>query len=150
MFVLGIAVTYFLGTRVNSLLPDLERVLDYLPAEADAERFRQLVLKATPHEGETLGILERLLFFATFWVGGYGFVLAGAWLAFKVASKWESWQHIDKETLIPNDPLAETTFRHAWFTHLLMRFQIGSIANILCAVAGMLVGRFFEAAIRGS
>jgi hypothetical protein len=61
------------------------------------DRFLERSVTAEPtigwHEagggGKQLGVIERLLFFSSFWLGEYA--IAGGWLVFKAAGKWAAW-----------------------------------------------------------
>jgi hypothetical protein len=90
--------------------------------------------------GPDLGVLERLLFFAAAWLDAY--VIAGAWLAFKVAAKWAAWQHIAKLPPALKDE-DDRKYMHARFqlsSNLLGRFLNGTLYNIFCAGMGCVVG----------
>jgi hypothetical protein len=87
--------------------------------------------------GKQLGVLERLLFFASFWLSDY--TLAGGWLAFKVAGKWAAWQHVIK---IPeSEPLRERTLLSS---RLLGRFLNGTLYNGLCAAVGTISAQWLS------
>lgn len=92
--------------------------------------------------GNELGILERLLFFVSAWLGQY--VIAGGWLTFKAAAKWASWQHITKvpETLKEegSDERKYMDARRRLSSRLLGRFLNGTLYNIFCAGVGWGVG----------
>jgi hypothetical protein len=90
--------------------------------------------------GKQLGVLERVLFFGSLWIGRYE-VVAG-WLAFKVAAKWASWQHITRmpEQIFPNDVTKDIEIKRKVGSCVLGRFLNGTIYNILCAVIGWVVG----------
>jgi hypothetical protein len=90
--------------------------------------------------GSDLGLLERLLFFAALWQDAH--VIAGAWLAFKVAAKWAAWQHIAKipETFQGEDDKKYLQARFLLSSNLLGRFLNGTLYNIFCAGVGWLCG----------
>jgi hypothetical protein len=98
--------------------------------------------------GARLGHLERLLFLISFWAGAY--LLAAGWLAFKVASKWYSWQHI---VHVPKDLAGlDLAARHAWASRTTTRFLIGTLYNVLAGITGASValwwaGRLFSRGI---
>jgi hypothetical protein len=48
------------------------------------------VMLMTPG-GVHVGNIEWVLFFAAFWISG-GWAVAASWLAFKLASKWDTWK----------------------------------------------------------
>ena len=113
------------------------------PSEALTQKWDTLTKDADVAKGGWwLGHFERLLFFAAAWLGSHE-IIAG-WLAFKVASKWAVWSSIisvpDKLTGV--DELDYLIARHRWGSQRLMSFLVGTIANVLVAFAGMLIGRF--------
>jgi hypothetical protein len=65
----------------------------------------------------------------------------GAWLAFKVAAKWNSWTHIIKiqvkDTKIGIDELEYLGLRNKLATAVAQKFLIGTMGNILAAAVGM-------------
>jgi ABC-type multidrug transport system permease subunit len=65
----------------------------------------------------------------------------GAWLAFKVAAKWESWTNIVKfnEKLENKDDFEYLKLRNNLATSVLQRFLIGTILNILIAFIGIVI-----------
>src|SRR5262249_26459559 len=92
--------------------------------------------------GKQLGVLERVLFFGSLWIGRYE-VVAG-WLAFKVAAKWASWQHITRmpETIFPSDVAKDMEIKRVVSARVLGRFLNGTLFNILCAAIGWVVSNF--------
>jgi hypothetical protein len=88
--------------------------------------------------GQQLGVLERLLFFASFLLGEY--TIAGGWLVFKAAAKWAAWQHIAR---LPDsgDSLAVQD-RISTSSRLLGRFLNGTLYNALCACMGVVAANF--------
>lgn len=75
----------------------------------------------------------------------------GLWLAFKLASKWQSWQGImrlpevasvDDQATKPS--LERTAARNRWSSWILSRWMLGNLANIVAAVIGL--GAAFAAA----
>lgn len=84
-----------------------------------------------------LGIVERVLYFACIVMGAQT-ALAGL-LAFKVASKWAVWQHIEKvpETFSEDASHFENwKARDALATRYLQEFMIGTFGNLLVALTG--------------
>ena len=130
----GILVTAFLGLLCGPFL-HFSVTVD-IPKEFEAWKSAQ-----KDGGGSDLGLLERLLFFAAFWLDAH--VIAGAWLAFKVAAKWAAWQHIQK---IPassswNDDRKYLNTRFYLSSNVLGRFLNGTIYNIFCAGVGCLCGK---------
>jgi hypothetical protein len=90
--------------------------------------------------GKQLGVLERVLFFGSLGLGRYE--VAAGWLAFKVAAKWASWQHITRmpDKIFPNDVARDVEYKNMVGSRVLGRFLIGTLYNILCAAIGWIVG----------
>jgi hypothetical protein len=119
----GILVTAFLGLFCGRFLEI--SVIAKLPDEFEARKSLQ-----GEGEGPDLGLLERLLFFAAVWMDAH--VIAGAWLAFKVAAKWVAWEHIVKlpETLKYEDDRKYMYARLQLSSNLLGRFLSGTRAVV--------------------
>jgi len=132
---LGAIVIVFVGGSVVGLI--LTRIAPWTgvkPPEGVPTEKWQEILGGNPPAAKWLGILESLL--------AYGSILAfdknatlvvGGWLAFKVASKWESWQNISRvpESL---DDVSEVDFlraRRQWSTTLYLRFLVGTLLNLM-------------------
>jgi hypothetical protein len=110
------------------------------------ECFLRKSVKAQPeigsHEagggGKQLGTLERILFFGSFLLAEYS--IAAGWLAFKVAAKWASWQHVVR---IPDNDLDPgLKERITLSSRLLGRFLNGTLYNGLCAYVGVAIVQF--------
>jgi hypothetical protein len=123
---LGLLCEPFLSVSVTVELPDEFKA--YEPTRKTG---------GGPHRG----VLERLLFFAAVWRDAY--VIAGAWLAFKVAAKWAAWQHIAKlpATLKDEDERKYMQARYRLSSSLLGRFLNGTLYNIFCAGVGWLCAK---------
>jgi hypothetical protein len=130
----GILVTAVLGLLCGPFL-DASVTVKF------PEEFKDFKESEKGGGGKELGILERVLFFASAWLSAY--VIAGAWLTFKVAAKWASWQHITKipETLKDEDERKYMDARRRLSSRLLGRFLNGTLYNIFCAGMGWLVGK---------
>ena len=109
------------------------------PAGITAEIWKRNFIDPQPG-GEALGYLERLIFFAAFWVSG-GWALAAAWLAFKVAAKWHLWNQASK-LVDPSrvDDRAALLGRAAIDYRF---FVLGTAANLIAGLAGLAVGGLF-------
>jgi hypothetical protein len=137
----GILVTALLGLLCDPFLK-VSVTVEFPDAFKDFED------SETGGGGKQLGILERLLFFASAWLDAY--VIAGGWLTFKAAAKWASWQHITKipETLNQEhirgpqitylwaDDRKYMDARRRLSSRLLGRFLNGTLYNIFCAGVG--------------
>ena len=72
--------------------------------------------------------------------------MVAAWLAFKVASKWNAWTNI---TAVPKqvadiDQLDLAIGRRRWASHVLTTFLVGTGYNVCAALVGAAVARYFE------
>jgi len=94
--------------------------------------------------GAVLGDLERILFFLAFWLASWEVV--AAWLAFKVAAKWEAWSTTGAlpDSLPNTDPLAYLVARRRWASQRLMSFLVGTLANVLVAFVCVLIGKHLQ------
>jgi hypothetical protein len=91
--------------------------------------------------GFLLGVFERILFFSAIWL--HSLEVVGGWLAFKVASKWAIYEHIIAfpQSLVGVNDVDYLIARRQWAAQRLMRFLIGTIANVLLAFSGVLFGQ---------
>lgn len=90
--------------------------------------------------GFWLGLMECALFFASFWLGDY--IIAGAWLTFKVAAKWAAWQHvIQMPTRISTDDQTDFELRNKVGSLQLGRFLNGTLYNGFCGMIGFIVSK---------
>jgi hypothetical protein len=92
------------------------------------------------HAPRVLGWLERTFFFAAIWLNQP--LGIGAWLAFKVATKWNAWTMLGK---IPDDlggytDADRTRSRAEWAAYVNNRLLIGTLYNVLCGIAGAAAG----------
>ena len=89
-----------------------------------------------------IGLFESILFFISFYTNQPQ--LIGSWLAFKLASKWQTWNAIMKipEKLEGYPYQVEyigAKNEIAWFT--LQRWLVGTLANIVAGLGGLIVGQ---------
>jgi hypothetical protein len=89
--------------------------------------------------GKWLGLLECLLFFASFWLREY--LIAGGWLTFKLGAKWAAWQHVIKmpETMSQDDSKKDLRVRNAIGSIQLARFLNGTLFNAFCGMVGAVI-----------
>lgn len=88
-----------------------------------------------------IGRLERILFFVSLLLNFPQLILA--WFAFKVASKWETWNNLIKvpQSLRGVKPQEYLVSRNRWGTKTYQRLLIGMLLNLLSAFIG--IGAFF-------
>lgn len=95
---------------------------------------------------EWLGGFETSLFFFSFYEKDAA-VIGAAWLAFKVAAKWASWQHVIKvpEKLLPKTTtLEDIQIRNQWGSWLLSRFLLGTLFNLICGLIGSIIAKLLS------
>jgi hypothetical protein len=90
--------------------------------------------------GYAIGTAERLLILVASWMQSP--TLIGAWLAFKLASKWETWKNVVQ---VPDalDGVNSTDWliaRNDLGSWLLNRFWLGTLYSVLAGLAAAYVG----------
>ena len=91
--------------------------------------------------GLLIGLFERFLALASFWIPAHA--ILGAWLAFKLAAKWESWANVVKvpQTLPKVSDLDLFRARRQLGSHVLSRFLLGTLLNVLIGLVASYFGR---------
>jgi hypothetical protein len=91
--------------------------------------------------GAWIGYLERFFFFLVLWVDvDMAFKAIGVWLAFKVASKWETWKNVIRvpqkiDSIICDlDSLEYLRARKEWGTFLGVLIAKWLVVNGLCDI----------------
>lgn len=87
--------------------------------------------------GYVLGICEAIIFMATF---AFGIAIGAAWLAFKVASKWQSWSILAKA----KDPEVEKLATVEEISRQYHNFLVGTAANIIVGLAAWAAGKALD------
>ena len=139
--VLGLLVTILLGFCVGPLLKYVRKSVASTVPPNEATKVNWVALTRGNKGGWILGILERFLFFGAFWVDAPAITIA--WLAFKVASKWNAWSNvISVPNTLPNiDELEYLVARRRWGSQLLTTFLVGTLSNIIIGLLGVVIGR---------
>ena len=142
----GLIVALGLGFVVRRLL-DQVRYRDLNVEGIKNDDWKKVMRSEEAAVGNRIiGWLERALYFLAIVTNAYA-ALAGL-LAFKVASKWAVWQHIERFPQKFGNPKLEAgtpgefeswKTRYAVATYYLQNFLIGTFANVLCAAAGVAV-----------
>jgi hypothetical protein len=148
-FLVGLLVTIALGEFSGWFLDEAVNIRQVPPWGITKEEWDSATIEMIGKSGaQVIGFLERLLFFGLFWIAAH--IAVAGWLAFKVAAKWSSWQHIIKipkqlgrQTLI--DQIQYLKSRNRLGTYLHSRFLIGALYNLLCALIGFGVGQVCKA-----
>jgi len=131
----GLAVTVLLGFLAKPLSKYAKKSMPLPAPSAELEpRWKEFTMG--DGGGALLGWLERFMFFCAFLMGAH--VAIGAWLAFKVAAKWNTWSNvISVPTAIEKvDPVDFLIARRRWGSRLLMTFLIGTAYNIIVGMLG--------------
>ena len=137
---IGLATIFILGLGVGRLVKSVQKAIPLMPPnEKTKKKWRELT--AGNEGGRILGNLERLLFFGAFWVDAPSVV--AAWLAFKVASKWNAWTNVISvpKTLSGTNELEYLVARRRWGSQLLTTFLVGTLSNVIIGFLGVVVGR---------
>ena len=138
---LGLGVSILLQQFTTDFLSSV-RINPRAPADVDQNELDAALLLVDDPSTRWLGRFEAILFFVAFYTTAA--VIGGGWLAFKVAAKWASWQHVVK---IRNDnfpgpvELQNVRVRNEWASWLLARFTLGTLCNVMWGLAGTAVAR---------
>jgi hypothetical protein len=142
----GFLVTLVLGLGARPYIRWTGRSIpvELPPGVSEEHRCQWRDLTAGSEGGAFMGRIERFMFFAAFLADAS--LMIGAWLAFKVASKWNAWTNI---TAVPRqvEGIADLDFaigRRRWASHVLMTFLVGTAYNICAGLLGAAVARNFE------
>ena len=128
-FVVGLLVALLLGLLVGP----------FLNMATDGMRYRdgKPLWEHLPSLGRWLGCLEVSVFYLVFLVRAEVFI--GAWLVFKLGAKWQSWSGVVKMPdlrTVSFESGSDFETRHRFSSWLLVRFLMGTLANIPVAAAG--------------
>src|SRR5713226_7808202 len=138
----ALVIALLLGLFVGPLLGKVEKLIEVPELEASKEVWGFLMFRGD--SGLILGAIEQAVFVVALWTDGWP--LLASWLAFKVASKWQSWTHVAQIPAPPSANDAAASDRHAMLRHKLVArryttFIVGTGANILLAAFGVAIGR---------
>lgn len=122
-----------IGRKINEITSELE---PSSPEGVDEDDWKRVVWTGKQEQykgGRWVGRLECLVFVAALSFSGP--IIIGAWLAFKVATKWEVWRNVVRvpEVLELSTEISWLQARTSWGTWLLNRFLIGTLANLLAS-----------------
>jgi hypothetical protein len=120
------------------------RIIDLATARFRTNSAGNRVWMDIPGGGTFLGLLEILSFFFAIILDAQLFI--GAWLAFKVAAKWESWANIVQMKPLTSDDLHSIEFenRHRFGAWVMNRFLLGTMLNIMLAGLGAWIYLFIK------
>jgi hypothetical protein len=139
VYVAGYVFTSILGGRLVKLLDKISSDIDNNPpTHIEPNQWKEILSPGNKRAGLWLGRFERLFFLIMFISEAY--ILAGFWLAFKVASKWETWQNIVQ---VPDDEVQGFNLgvldRRNWGDRVLQRFLLGTLGNLLAGFFGYML-----------
>ncbi|HZE90972.1 MAG TPA: hypothetical protein VE029_04560 [Rhizobacter sp.] len=142
-FAVGLAVTFLFSFGAKPVQKLAKRHM-LLHPPSDRLKAQWELLANTNEGGAILGWLERFMFFGA--LSADASLLIGAWLAFKVASKWQAWSGVIAvpSTIEGLDPIDYLIARRSWGSHLLMTFLVGTAYNVLVALLAIAVGRYWQ------
>ena len=135
--VVGILFCWFpsglIVRAILRLIEDPENIA--APKDIDEARWKEAVAIPNLSGGSMLGFLERLIALIALAINAP--LIIGAWLAFKVASKWEAWSNIIQVNpkLGEKDEVSYLAARRRWGSIMYMRFILGTISNLLLGMA---------------
>ena len=135
---IGLVANYLLGFGTKWLKDAASSSIELKPpAEELKEKWTELT--SGNEGGAYLGYLERLLFFGAFW--NEAPIVIAAWLAFKVASKWNAWTNVisPPKGIEKIDDLDYLIARRRWGSHVLVTFLVGTLSNLILGYLGMVV-----------
>lgn len=128
--VIGLIANYFIGYGTKWVKDAASKSINLkLPAKKLEDKWKELT--SGNEGGAYLGYLERLLFFGAFW--NEAPIVIAAWLAFKVASKWNAWTNVvspPKEIKGIRD-IDYLIARRRWGSHVLVTFLVGTLSNLI-------------------
>jgi hypothetical protein len=136
------------GLGVHCLVRLVRRTIKVPPIAADSDpaqlAWEELYMRRDT-SGHWVGAVERIIFFGSLLLVPHDAPVAiAAWLAFKVAAKWEAWNHMgyvpDHIEDIP--PLTLALARRIWAAQGYATLVVGTSANFLLAAAGVAFARY--------
>ena len=135
---LTLTLTIALGWPIEALLHAIGKKIEIpRPNRIPESEWKELTMIPGRPGGRWIGHIERFLFFVSIITGVPE--LTVAWLAFKVASKWEAWGNVYK---IPPKLHRATEFefflaRTRWGSRTFQRSVVGTGANLAAAFIGV-------------
>jgi hypothetical protein len=149
----GLLVTMWVGLFVKPFIEHLRLEIPIPSISDDLEteaKWQRLVGKGDK-SGMWVGRLERLILFGALLLGAKEAAsVIGVWLAFKLAAKWEAWNHMSHvpDSIKDVDDLRYAYARRIWAAHGYGTLVLGTGANFLAAGVGAVLTRFGLAWLR--
>lgn len=144
-FLIGLGVILVLGPAVKVIKRKAENDVQEIPLPTGVNKDLWDKFISNPESpGAWIGNLERVLFYFFLWVEKPEFI--GGILVFKIATKWEAWKNITKvpEKLNRINDLEFAVARRMWGAKRYAGLFIGTLGNILAALAGYGVSKLFR------
>jgi hypothetical protein len=145
-FIAGFLVTFGLGFLVKPFLAWLRSqiVIPRISTDPAIEGFWRELSGHPDVSGMWVGIFERTILFGALYMESWEAV--GIWLVFKVAAKWEAWNHMGYVPDIPDiansvRPLEWAFARRIWAAQGYATFVVGTAANVLLAAGGVFLAK---------
>ena len=130
----GIALMLIVRPVVGAIIQRLAPWKNVIAPEGVPPEKWKDVLAGDPPAIKWLGGLECLLAYGAYLgFGQQAALVVGGWLAFKVASKWESWHNISQipQSLEGVSQIDYLRARRQWASTLYSRFLVGTLLNIM-------------------
>ena len=120
----------------NWIVPPILKLADdaeEIPAPdgIDPGKWKEALTVPNKRAGGMLGFLERLVTLIALSMNAP--TVIAAWLAFKVATKWEVWSNVIQVPTKLNDAtdISYLSARRKWGSSVFMRFLLGTLSNII-------------------
>ncbi len=138
-FIIGLVLLVLLGFFVRPFLKAV--IAEPTAPEGLKEEDWKKIVERSPG-GAWIGLFERIISLVAFWDVQHTIVIIGAWLAFKVAAKWEVWKNVVQvpNTLEGVQDLKWYQARNALGSWLLVRFLVGTLVNVLIGALAAYAG----------
>lgn len=134
-FTVSILVLILLGLVVKAVLGFISEGIEIeVPGGVDESKWKKLMRIPGKESGFWVGLTDRLIFFVSLLSGVP--ILVAAWLAFKVATKWESWSNVaqvPKKIKGVEHPIEYFIARTRWSSRTMQRFLVGTGLNLVAA-----------------
>ena len=141
LIIVTIGLEWFVKLMIDKAKDEISLELD-ITNDLIKEKWTSIINVNVAKGNHILGYMERIIFYFSL-LSGKEMVIVG-WLAFKVAAKWQVWQHV---IIIPTklDGLSDIEnieffkVRHTWGSKLLVVFFVGTLSNILTSFVGVII-----------
>ncbi|SRR6266849_2885726 len=141
---IGLAATVLLGFGVGCLVRHVGDSLGPLPPPNSETSDQWTKLTAQKTGGWWIGLFERPIFFAAFWIPG-AWPIVASWLVFKLGFYWQSANFTAFPELPPGSKEADylVAKRHFGTRHVSTAL-VGTAANLVLALVGVAIGKWIK------